>query len=267
MQLYNESWWKNRPDLCALLEGRFDVLGDICSEYFRVQDKPIDKAFYGMVPQAARRTNVLLAPTDDGKFVDRALEFNVREAGWVWNAQFADLDQDGWQDLYVANGMFFENTNDARESNHFFHNEKGEKFVDETESAGLSMNAETSAYTYVDIDNDGDLDIVAVEAVGPVWAFINNMSNGNAVSFELRDKQGNHFGIGAKLIARLDNGTKLLRELRSSGGFISYNAPVAHFGIGKSKSITSIEVQWPTGDSTVIDGSFGPGKRYIINRQ
>jgi uncharacterized membrane protein YraQ (UPF0718 family) len=266
MQLYNTAWWKNRPDMCEMLVGRIDVLGDLCTEYFRVTDEPMGKTFYSMVPQAARRTNVLLMPTDDGRFVDEALAFNIREAGWVWNAQFADLDQDGWQDLYVANGMFFENTNDARESNHYFRNDNGKEFVDETAKAGLSMHAENSAYTYVDYDNDGDLDIVAVEALGPVWVFENNQTENKAVTFELRDAAGNAFGIGSQLIATLSDGTKLLRELRSSGGFASFNAPVVHFGIGKADKIASIEVQWPTGDSSTVQGEFVPGSRYIITR-
>ncbi|MDG1462864.1 MAG: CRTAC1 family protein, partial [Gammaproteobacteria bacterium] len=267
MQLYIDSWWKMSSATCARLEGRFDELADICTEYFGFEDVPIGDAFKGMVPQGARRTNVLLVPTDDNKFVDSALGFNVREAGWSWNAQFADLDQDGWQDLYVANGMFFENTAEARESNHFFKNDGGKNFIDETQDFGLSMNAEVSAYTYVDFDNDGDLDIVAVEAVGPVWAFVNNENNRNAVSFELRDELGNHFGIGTQLVVRLDDGKEYMRELRSSGGFISFNDPIVHFGIGDSKSIDRVEVRWPTGSTSVLEGKFVPGSRYRISRQ
>ena len=267
MQLYNDSWWNSSAETCALLDGRFQDLSDICTEFFRIDDEPIGKTFYGMVPQGARRTNVLLVPEGDGNFVDLALEFNVREAGWAWNAQFADLDQDGWQDLYIANGMFFENTTVARESNHFFKNDAGKKFVDETREFGLSMNAEASAYTYIDLDNDGDLDIVAVEAAGPVWAFVNNESDGNAVTFELRDGRGNYFGIGSQVVVRLDNGSEYLRELRSSGGFISFNAPIVHFGIGDSQAIEGVEVRWPTGEKTTLEGRFVPGNRYQISRQ
>ncbi|MGI9289844.1 MAG: CRTAC1 family protein, partial [Gammaproteobacteria bacterium] len=266
MQLYNTAWWQNRPDICERLVGRFDVLGDICTEYFRVNDEPMGKAFFSMVPQAARRTNVLLMQNEDGVFVDKALEFNLREAGWVWNAQFADLDQDGWQDIYIANGMFFENTNDARESNHYFRNDSGKVFVDETMTSGLGMHAENSAYTYVDYDNDGDLDIIAVEALGPVWLFENNETANNAVSFELRDTKGNAFGVGSQVIATLDDGSRQLRELRLSGGFASFNTPMVHFGIGKADKITGLEVQWPTGESTTLEGDFAPGRRYIITR-
>jgi uncharacterized membrane protein YraQ (UPF0718 family) len=269
MQLFNESWWKNRPDMCEQLENRFQVLNDVCTKFFSYEDVPMDKAFYSMVQQGARRTNVMLVATDEGefKFSDKALEYNLREAGWVWNAQFADLDQDGWQDIYIANGMFLENTTTARESNHFFRNDGGTKFVDETSSAGLLMHAENSSYTYVDFDNDGDLDIFAVEQLGPVWAFVNNHADNQAVTFELRDTRGNHFGIGSKLIAKLSDGTSQMRELRSSGGFISYNAPVIHFGIGGSDGIESLEVQWSTGEKTVVEGDFAPGRRYVISRQ
>ncbi len=267
MQLYVDSWWKKRPELCQMLEGRFDVLHEICDEFYRVEDVPMDRAFRPDVPQASRRTNVLLVPMPDGTFVDEALVMQVREAGWAWNAQFADLDQDEWQDLYVANGMFFENTNTARESNHFFHNEQGKVFSDDTADAGLEFVPENSAYTYVDIDNDGDLDIVVVESVGPVWVFINNETDNNAVTFELRDAQGNHFGIGSRIIASYGDGKQQLREVRLSGGFVSYNAPVAHFGIGVHNRIDTLRIEWPTGTVTELSGDFVPGKRYVINRQ
>jgi len=59
-----------------------------------------------MIPQGARRANVLLVPDGQGTFVDQSLELNLREAGWVWNAKFADLDQDEWKDIYIVNGYF-----------------------------------------------------------------------------------------------------------------------------------------------------------------
>jgi uncharacterized membrane protein YraQ (UPF0718 family) len=269
MQISLESWWKRRRDMCDKLQGRFEDLAVICEEYFRVEDRPINEAYKNEIPQAARRTNVLLVRDAEGVYSDVALEMNVREAGWVWNAQFADLDQDEYQDLYIANGMFFENPNDARESNHFFHNDAGENFVDQTEESGLSMFAENSAYTYVDIDNDGDLDIVAVEALGPVWAFINNQSDNAAVTFELRDHSGNHFGIGSRIIAHYgeDGASSQLREIRSSGGFISFNAPVAHFGIAQHEAVTALEIQWSTGETSTLSGDFRPGSRYIISRR
>ena len=267
MQLYNSAWWQNRPDMCGKLAGRFDILSNQCTEFFRIQDEGMGKAFFGMVPQAARRTNVLLVQTDDGNFVDRALEYNVREAGWAWNAQFADLDQDGWQDLYVANGMFFESTNEARESSHYFRNINGMTFADDTLESGLDMHAESSSYTYLDVDNDGDLDIISVEALGPVWAFINNETSNNAVTFELRDAEGNSFGIGSVLTVKLSDGTRQMRELRTSGGFISFNSPIVHFGIGQNTTIESVEVRWSTGEVSTIEGSFTSGNRYLISRQ
>jgi len=60
--------------------------------------------------------------------------------------------------------------------------------------------AESAAYTYADIDNDGDLDIVAREVAGPVWVYTNNVTAGNAISFELKDQRGNRSGVGAKVI-------------------------------------------------------------------
>jgi uncharacterized membrane protein YraQ (UPF0718 family) len=265
MHLNLKSWWKNDPESCHMLQGKLPALSTICEEFFRVEDKPIKGAFDNLIPQGARRANVLLVPDGNGGFVDQALEFNLREAGWVWNAKFADLDQDEWKDIYIVNGYFNENTQPARESNHYFHNNQGKGFVDETQAQGMQLFAETAAYTYVDIDNDGDLDILSREVAGPVWAYINNETEGKAIAFELEDERGNRSGIGAKIIIHYD-GKAQMREMQASGGFSSFDAPIAHFGLGSHDSVERVEIKWPGGDTTELAGEFKAGQRYVIHR-
>jgi hypothetical protein len=265
MHLNLKSWWKNDPESCHMLKGKMPALSIICEEYFRIEDQPPKGAFKSLIPQGARRANVLLVPNGQGGFVDQALELNLREAGWVWNAKFADLDQDEWKDIYIVNGYFNENTQPARESNHYFHNNQGNGFVDETKAQGMQLFAESAAYTYVDVDNDGDLDIVAREVAGPVWVYTNNVTDGNAISFELKDERGNRSGIGAKIIIHYD-GKAQMREMQASGGFSSFDAPIAHFGLGDYGSVDRVEVKWPGGDTTDLQGEFKAGKRYRISR-
>ena len=266
MHLNLKSWWKDDPESCYMLEGKFPALNMICTEYFREELQPVKGAFARMIPQGARRANVLLTPTDDGKFVDQALELNLREAGWVWNAKFADLDQDEWQDIYIVNGYFNENTQPARESNHFFINNEGKGFVDKTVDADMQLFAESSTYTYIDIDNDGDLDILAREVLGPVWIYRNNNVDGNAISFALDDGQGNRSGIGSKIVIHYA-GRAQYRELKASGGFSSFDAPIVHFGLGENESVDRVEVTWSTGETSTITGDLSAGRRYLISRQ
>ena len=61
----------------------------------------------------------------------------------------------------------------------------------------------TGGYSYIDFDGDGDLDIVSIPVNGPIRMFVNNTVSGNSIMFELRDTDGNRFGIGSKIIIRL----------------------------------------------------------------
>lgn len=265
MHLSLDSWWKREPQFCEILEGKFPALHTACAEYWRVPEQPADGAFASLIPQGARRANVLLVPDGNGGFVDQALEYDLREAGWVWNAKFADLNHDEWQDIYIVNGYFNESTQPARESNHLFLNQQGVKFVDATAAAGAQLFAESTAYTYVDIDNDGDLDILAREVLGPVWAYRNNTRTGNAIAFVLDDARGNRSGIGAKITIDYA-GRAQLREVLASGGFSSFDAPLAHFGLGDVTEVERVRVAWSDGDVTDLTGPFPAGRRYVIRR-
>jgi hypothetical protein len=266
MQFHLNSWWQRNPEHCDQLEGRFYSLWSVCEEYFSEPEVPVGDAFNNYSPQAGRRVNVLLAPDGSGKYIDKALEYNVRDAGWVWNAQFADLNHDEYLDLYVANGHFSENTTDARESNQFFLNVRGQEFVNRTEESGLVMFEEASAYTYVDFDNDGDLDVISPEALGPVWFFINGIDGTNAISFEFSDSRGNHFGVGTRVEITYGDGRQQVREIKASGGFMSFNAPVAHFGLGEYDEVDQVDILWSTGERSQLSGEFVAGKRYVISR-
>ena len=267
MQFHVNSWWAKDPQQCGQLKNRFSELSTVCEEYFSEPEVEVGSAFDSYPPQAGRRVNVLLAPDGNGKYIDKALEYNIRDAGWVWNAQFADLNHDEYLDLYVANGHFSENTTDARESNQFFLNDSGRDFLNRTEESGLLMFEEASAYTYVDFDNDGDLDIIAPEALGPVWFFVNGVQGQNAISFEFDDARGNRFGVGTRIEISYGDGRQQVREIKASGGFLSFNAPVAHFGLGNYNKVERVDILWSTGERSQLDGDFVAGRRYIISRQ
>jgi uncharacterized membrane protein YraQ (UPF0718 family) len=216
------------------------------------------------IPVVTKPHNVLLTPTGNGRFADRAVEMGVHLAGFTWNAKFADLDNDGFVDLLAVGGWF---PGLQRAPQFFFRNEQGKRFVNQTKEAGLQSFLATSAYSYVDLDNDGDLDLVVVPLVGPPLVYVNN-SKANRIAFELRDHVGNRFGIGSKIIIHYGAGgaRHQMREIQASGGFLSFDAPIAYFGLGEFPRVERVEVMWSTGERSELRGDFAAGARYILHR-
>ena len=217
-----------------------------------------------MVPQV-KDSNVLLIQQANGAFENQAQDMGLSNTGWTWNAKFADLDNDGWQDMYVANGYFW--SRKERSPDLFYRNMQGKRFAEQSRQAGLHGSPNTSAYTYIDIDNDGDLDIVTVSQDGAVMLYRNNSAGNHAIEFTLRDHIGNSHGIGSKVIIHYGNGKHQMRELKASGGFASFDAAIAHFGLGRFDHIEAIDVIWSTGEKSVIRGTLPSGHRYTLKRQ
>jgi uncharacterized membrane protein YraQ (UPF0718 family) len=251
--------------LCKYFPEKWERFAFVCGHRFEELATPDPEEMKRSIRQIGGR-NVLLARSGDGAFADRAEEMGVHVGGWSWNAKFGDLDNDGWQDLFIVNGPAFLAT---RESNLFYKNENGEKFVDRTNDYGLSSFLATSSYSYIDIENDGDLDLIVFPAAGPVTIYRNDVAKGNAIAFEIRDHVGNHFGIGSKIMIHYgrDESLHQMREIQAGGGFVSYDAPIAHFGLGEVENVDRVEILWSTGERTEMEGRFSAGGRYIVTRE
>jgi len=210
--------------------------------------------------------NVFLFRNKDGTFYNMSDQLGLALTAWAWNAKFGDVDNDEWQDMYVVNGTWLMVTDSS--NNLFYHNQGGKSFIDQALVFGLENFMIVSAYTYIDIDNDGDLDIITNSVNGPVWVYINNEQDNNSVAFRFVDKAGNRFGIGNKIIIHYgDKGSRhQIREIKAGGGYLSIDAPVAHFGLGRYKRIDRLEVHWSTGDKTVHEGPFEANNLLTITR-
>jgi len=212
------------------------------------------------------KNNVLLQGSKEGIFQDVSMKTNTALGGWTWNSKFADLDNDEWQDIYVVNGFHAVH---VPSSNIFFHNKEGQFFETAQEKFNLVDFNMVVAYTYIDIDNDGDLDIISAGLNGPVKIYVNNETRNNSISFEFRDNKGNHFGIGNKIYIYYGENSERhqVREIKSGGGFLSFDPYIAHFGLGTHDTVHKVEIVWSTGEKTILDKEFLANKKYIVTRR
>ncbi len=250
------------PALCDKIAPGHVMPKKLCEKYF------IPEAVYpdtsDEIPLRSM-SNILLQGVPGTHFQDVSKDAQVETAEWSWNARFADLDNDEWQDLYVVNGVLI---TQEFATNNFFHNQQGKIFKAAEKEFGLEDLDHSSAYTYIDIDNDGDLDIITNTQYGPFKVYRNNETRNSSVVFKLRDGKGNRFCIGCRVIIHYGPEGKRhqMREIKASGGYRSFDAPMMHFGLGANTKIQKVEVRWSDGQSTVIEHPFPANREYTLHR-
>ncbi len=212
--------------------------------------------------------NVLLINGGE-QFVEKAQTLGIDKSFWSWNAKAADLDNDGWQDIYVGNGFHFGDSFYEIQKNILFRNIDGEKFEQVGSLWGLDDPINTPSYTYLDIDLDGDMDIVATGVLAPPRVFLNQQQENNSITFKLDDKVGNSDGIGAKITIRYggDENIQQRKENKLSGGFLSFDNPLLHFGVGTAKSIDGFTLRWPNGQVERYEAELPVNRIYRITRK
>ena len=254
---------RKSPALCDKIIDPFTLNRTYCQKYFQAEHVEVSRE--DEIPMQTQ-FNLLLSGQADHTFKDVSEQTKISTAEWSWNARFADLDNDEWQDLYVVNGVPI---TQEFASNNFFHNQNGKFFVQAQEEFGLDDHDHSSSYTYIDLDRDGDLDIIANTLYGPFKVYTNNNTEGNSVTIKLVDEQGNRFCLGCTLIIRygLDGKRHQMRTIKTGGGFHSYDAPIAHFGLGKYKTIQQIEITWSTGETSTLEHQFLANHEYTLHRR
>ena len=252
-------------DVCRKMPQHLAKLRDICAV---VPQASIDhgqsyKVHVEHVPQI-RDWNVLFAPGENG-YGEVTEQWGAAFGGWSWNAKFADIDNDSWQDLYVTQGtrLRFSNV-----TNLLYHNDGGGSFTERTSDFGLDHFVPTGASLYVDYNLDGRLDIISYPfALTPtVWR--NDLETGPALQIALHDPtSANRDAVGARVEIRSSDDRLQVREIKASGGFESDDWKVAWFGLGDWPAVASITVTWPDGESTTLQLEDGlePG-RYTLER-
>ncbi len=257
---------RNDPKVCELIPKDQVIPRSYCDVHFQPIRTLTEREAEESIQQILAR-NVLLVPKASGHYEDLAVESGLEVGGWSWDTKVGDFDNDGWLDIYIVNGTWVPNV--VTPSNLFFRNRGDGTFEEQTKSYGLEDYLITAAATQFDMDRDGDLDIIAVPVNAPTIAFINNSRDGNSIEFEVRDFLANRFGIGTRLQIQYGGEAALrqTREIQLGGGFMSFDAPVVHFGLGEHESIERLIVRWSDGAETVLGQKLAAGALYTINRR
>jgi hypothetical protein len=173
---------------------------------------------------------------------------------------FFDYDNDGWLDLFIANGHVYPEIEQVSQDIHYkqhnslFHNESSGKFKEASASGGLSVLSPRAGrgVAFADFDNDGYVDVVVANNGDPPTLLHNTGGHENHfVNFKLVGTKSNRDALGARI--RVTSGKiSQIREIAAGGSYLSQSDLRANFGLGGATVASSIEVTWPSGTRQVF---------------
>jgi hypothetical protein len=207
-------------------------------------------------------TFVLYANDGRGAFDDVRARVGLAAptAGYTgFGADWFDFDNDGWLDLFIANGAV--NIIEAQRGqkwpfkmkNRLFRNTGKNRFEDASGAGGPEFERADigRGAAFGDIDNDGDIDVVATHNNGPVRLLVNQAgSRQHWVRIALQQKVGQAGGVrgfGANVGVERAGQPTMWRRVRTDGSYLSASDPNVHYGLGSSAAPVSVVVQWPDG--------------------
>jgi hypothetical protein len=191
-------------------------------------------------------------------YENRAATSGLSATGWSWSSKFGDLDNDGFLDLYVVNGMMAEELfaelpgHELVEQNQAFRNEGNGQFAPAPEWL-LDASGSGRGMSMADLDHDGDLDIVVNNLLSPAQIFENQLCRGSALEVDLVwPDSHNSRALGSRLILQTGTGP-YYREVKASSGYLSGDPARVHFGFPNRSELERLEIRWPDGVISTVD--------------
>ena len=204
-------------------------------------------------------------------FMECAHQLRIAATDWTWAVKFADMDCDGWLDLFVTNGMtgdylnsdlvaanpaggVVRNAPPKPDRDMAFRNGGGGPggawsfaFENTGKAWGLDREGISFGAAWGDLDEDGDPDLIVNNFNEPCTVYENTtpVAEAGRLAVRLRGVKSNRAGLGAT-VSLTSGGITQIREITAARGFFSSDEPVAFFGLGKSRA-ERIEVRWPSG--------------------
>jgi len=199
----------------------------------------------------------------DGTFTDVTYEAGLGDVGWLlttFGAKFLDYDNDGWKDIFLADGQTFPQMDryptgiTYAERNLLFHNRGNGKFdeVGLRSGPGLASKKVSRGLATADYDNDGDLEILVTHMNDTPDLLRHARKNQNhSILVKTIGTRSNRDGIGAE-VKVVAGGLAQMDTVRSGGSYLSSSDLRVHFGLGAATDIDRLEVRWPGGHTDLI---------------
>jgi hypothetical protein len=225
-----------------------------------------------------KECNMLWHNNQDGTFTDISKETGTCATLWGWAAKFGDFDNDGWQDIFVVNGLrsasqenyipvllemitkpgvdFTDVRNwpnigkmtwSGYQKKKMFRNLGGQAFKEISAEAKVDNDLDGRGIGMADFDNDGRLDLYQTNADQDSLLYRSVTEGaGNWVQFKAISARGGRDAIGARITITA-GGLKQIQEINGGNGYSGQSMLRAHFGLGKAAKIEALEIRWPGG--------------------
>jgi enediyne biosynthesis protein E4 len=204
----------------------------------------------------------------DGTFSDvtsaAGLAKNSQFLGW--GTLFLDIDNDGWPDIFMANGHVYPELDSKglglnstfRERKLLYWNEHNGRFRDISLDSGPGITKPFNSHgvAAADCDNDGAVEILVNNSHDRPSLLKNLGDHGNWILLKLEGTKSNRDAIGARVTVRVGDHQQT-QEVRSGGGYISQSDFRLHFGLGKAAQADAIEIRWPSGPTQRFENVAG----------
>jgi enediyne biosynthesis protein E4 len=169
---------------------------------------------------------------------------------------FIDYDNDGWVDLFIANGHVYPEIEQAspgtryKQVNSVFHNDGRGKFVETSKETGVADQTPHAArgVAFADFDNDGFVDVLVADNGGPPLLLHNGGDENHFINFKLVGTTSNRDAMGARVHV-VSGGISQIREIAGGGSYLSQSDLRANFGTGRATVAQTVEIKWPSGQT------------------
>ena len=175
-----------------------------------------------------------------------------------WGTALFDMDNEGWLDLFVANGHVYPQVDTIpggtpyRQPMLLFRNRRDGTFDDVSQAlANMPLQSRRGA-AFGDINNDGNIDILVLNVGEPPSLLLNRTVSANhRVLFKLVGTKSNKAAIGARVTVKAGTFVQI-DEVRGGASYLSQNDLRLHFGLAANEKMNEVSIRWPNGETEVL---------------